>query len=93
MTDEFKLNRAVEDAARASDLMRHEMLQASFDGLIGAYTKAWRGSTDPDVRERLWHRVAALDEIRARLAFVVQGGRVAQAELDKIVGMVQNSNT
>ena len=84
MTDEFKLNQAIGDAARAAELMRDEMLQTSFEGLIGAYMKAWRNSIDADERERCWHRVQALDEIRARLAFVVQGGRIAQAELDKI---------
>jgi hypothetical protein len=83
-TDEIALTRATERAAQAEALMRNEMLQESFDGLITAYTKAWRGSTDMDERDRCWHRVQAIDEVRMRLTNVMSGGKLAQAELNKI---------
>ncbi len=82
--DELALNKAIQRAGHAEALQRDELLTESFDGLIAAYTKAWRNSTDMDERERCWHRVQALDEVRQRLAMVISGGSVAKAQLDEI---------
>ena len=83
-TDEIALNKAIERQAQAEALLRNEMLNESFDGLIAAYTKVWRTSSDMDERERCWHRVQALDEVRSRLEYVISNGKVAQKELDEI---------
>lgn len=84
MTDEFALNKALDRAAQAEALQRNELLNESFDGLIAAYTKVWRNSNNVDERDSCWHRVQALDEVRMRLARIVSGGSVAQAELNEI---------
>jgi len=85
MTDEIALNKAIARQAQAEALQRNELLNESFDGLIAAYTKVWRNSTDMDERERCWHRVQALDEVRQRLFMIISSGKVAQSELSEIV--------
>jgi len=85
MTDEIALNKAIARQAQAEALQRNELLNESFDGLIAAYTKVWRNSTDMDERERCWHRVQALDEVRQRLFMIISSGKIAQAELNEIV--------
>ena len=89
MTDELALHRATQRAAQAEALQRNELLAESFDGLTAAYTKAWRNSNDLDERERCWHRVQALDEVRQRLAMIVSGGKVAQKQLDDIAAQAE----
>jgi hypothetical protein len=95
MTDEHRLIQAVGDAARAEALMRDEVLMGIFAQLETDYIGAWRDTAarDSDARERLWQAVQIVGKVRDHLGMVAANGRVAQAELDKLANMVQNSTT
>ncbi len=95
MTDEHKLIQAVGDAARAETLMRDEFLMGVFSQLENDYIAGWRATAarDTDARERLWQAVQVVGKVRDHLGMVAANGRVAQAELDKLAGMVQKGNT
>lgn len=44
--------------------------------------KAWReDAKTPEVREEAWHRVKALDMIRAELGRLIEGGDIAEKRL------------
>jgi hypothetical protein len=95
MTDEHRLIQAVGDAARAEALMRDEVLAGIFTQLKADYMEAWQNTAvrDTDARERLWQAVQIVGKVRDHLGMVAANGRVAQAELDKLANMVQNSTT
>jgi hypothetical protein len=88
MTDELALNRAIERGARAQRLLADDLLQEGFAALDRDYTKAWRETSarDTDARERLWQAVQVVAKVRDHLVSVVNGGKLAQRELNEIAG-------
>ena len=86
MTDEIALTRATERAARARRLLEDELLKEALDALDHDYTKAWRETTarDTDARERLWQACQVVAKVRDHLANVVNGGKLAQRELNDL---------
>jgi hypothetical protein len=85
MTDELQLRFEAERGMRAKALMENELLVEAFDGLEKLYTEAWRTSPPPaaDQRERAWMALRMLDSVRADLRRLLDGGKIAQAELDR----------
>lgn len=88
MTDEVALSKAAERGARAARLLEDELLQEAFATLDRDYTRAWRetAARDTDARERLWHAVQVVAKVRDHLATVVNGGKLAQREMNEIAG-------
>jgi hypothetical protein len=83
MTDELALQRAVNRAQQARDLLESELLKESFKGLEDAYTAAWRATTIEDVtgREKLFLAVNVIGKVRDHLSGIVSNGSVAEAEI------------
>jgi hypothetical protein len=85
MTDELQLRFEAERGMRAKALMENELLVEAFDAWSRLYIEAWRTSAPAatDQRERAWMALAALDSVRADLRRLLDGGKIAQAELDR----------
>jgi len=88
MTDELALNKAAERGARAARLLDDELLKEAFETLERDYIKAWRetAARDTDARERLWQAVQVVGKVRDHLVTVVNGGKLAQREMNEIAG-------
>jgi len=86
MTDEIALNKASERGARAQRLLDDDLLKEALETLDRDYTRAWRESAarDTDARERLWQAVQVVAKVRDHLTRVVNGGKLAQRELDDL---------
>jgi hypothetical protein len=84
---EDKLRNATIRASRAQALIDDPLLKEAFETLDAAYIKAWRDSDarDDDGRQRLWQALQVLGKVRGHLASVVNNGKLAQAEIDKLV--------
>jgi len=88
MTDEIALNKAAERGARAQRLLDDDLLKEAFETLDSDYAKAWRATAarDTDARERLWQAVQIVGKVRDHLVTVVNGGKLAQREMNEIAG-------
>jgi len=88
MTDELALNKSMERGARAARLLDDELLKEAFETLERDYVKAWRetAARDTDARERLWQAVQVVAKVRDHLVSVVNGGKLAQREMNEIAG-------
>ncbi len=83
MTDEWKLRKDMDRAARAQVLLRDEMLTEAFDVLRAEYLQAWEetGALETVERERLHLGVIVLSKVRRHLERVVESGELAGHEL------------
>jgi hypothetical protein len=88
MTDELALNKAAERGARAQRLLDDELLKEAFETLDRDYTRAWRetAARDTDARERLWQAVQVVAKVRDHLIHAVNGGKLAQREMNELAG-------
>ena len=86
MTDEIALQRAVNRAQQARELLENELLKDAFKGLEDAYTAAWRGTTIDDVngREKLFLAINVVGKVRDHLTKTVSNGSVAEAEIKEL---------
>lgn len=84
--DDLALNKAIERAARAEALQRDELLTEALAALDRDYVNAWRAThaRDTDARERLWQACQVVAKVRDHLANVVNGGKLAQRELNDL---------
>lgn len=80
---EWDLRRRIEAANRARVILEDPLLSSAFDVLDARFLLAWRNSPadQPDLRERLWHHVQALAEVRAEMETVLTDGLLAKAAL------------
>lgn len=87
MSDELKLRKDAERAARATRLIDDPLLTEIFTGLEAEYVDFWRGKTaiaDVDGRERLWQAVQIIGKVRNQLKTIAADGRMAERELQKL---------
>ena len=86
MTDESKLDQAMNRAARAQDLVNNDLLRESFTFLSNAYMDAWKGTKIDDVsaREKLFLAVNIVGKVQEHLISVVSNGKLAMSELKEI---------
>jgi len=86
MSDEISLARDAARGARAKALLENELLVEAFEALEKEYTAAWRstGARDSEAREKLYLAVNIVGKVREHLNYVINNGKLAQAELDKI---------
>lgn len=87
MTDEeFALRRESDAADRARAYVEDPLLVDAFCKLEQQFMDAWRKSAadQPDLRERIWHHIQALGEVRAQLNRTLEDGLMAKARLAEI---------
>jgi hypothetical protein len=91
VTDEIKLTRATEKAAQAQRLLDDETLKGAFKTLEEGYLAAWRATTIDDIsgREKLFLAVNVIGKVRDHLAKIVDGGKLAQAELKELTQVAE----
>lgn len=83
---EGKLRDEVERAAQAEAVLNNPVLADAFVQLEKQFMDAWRQSSvgDTENRERIYHLCAALEAVKGHLTTVVENGKIAQANLDKL---------
>jgi hypothetical protein len=86
MTDDLALNKAAERGARAQRLLEDDLLVEALETLDREYTRAWRATAarDTDARERLWQAVQVVAKVRDHLIRVVNGGKLAQRQINEL---------
>jgi hypothetical protein len=91
MTDESRLHEAAARAARAQELLDHELLAEAFESLEKSYIAAWRLTTIDDTagREKLFVAINIVGKVRDHLASVVANGRLAEAELKELAQLAE----
>lgn len=91
MTDESKLDQAVNRAVRAQALLDDDLLAEAFAGLEESYTGAWRSTAIDDVgaREKLFLAINIVGKVRDHLTAMVAGGKLAQAELKELAQVAE----
>jgi hypothetical protein len=85
-TEEQDLRRRIEAADRARLILNDPLLSSALDALDARFLLAWRNSPadKPELRERLWHHVQALGEVRAEMETVLTDGIMARSALDEL---------
>lgn len=85
MSDD-KLQRDIVRGARATELLKSELLQECFATLERDYIEAWKTTParDTDGRERLWQAVNIVGKVRDHLVKVANDGKLAQRQLDDL---------
>jgi hypothetical protein len=83
---ELELRRTVAAAERARAYIEDPLLVGAFEALDARFLMAWRNSPadQPEMRERLWHHLQALAEVRAELNRALEDGAMARAALDDL---------
>lgn len=93
MTDELKLRRDLDRAAKAESLLQNDMLADAFKDLTEAYLSAWRNTHIEDVigREKLFLAVNVVAKVQTHLASIVTNGTLAKRELDDLARFPRKS--
>lgn len=81
-----KLAKAIGDAAHAGRLLNDEFLMNSFETLRTTYLNAmlYTMPEETEKRERLWQAIHIVGKVRDHLKITLDGGKLAQAELDNV---------
>lgn len=84
--DEAKLHKALSRGDRAASLLKNELLTEAFDALERDYSAALFETKPQDTvaREKLYLAVNVTRKVRDHLTAVVNDGKVAQANLNKL---------
>ena len=84
MTD--KLQKSLSTAAHANRLLNDEFLMGVFESLRSTYLDAmlYTMPEETQKRERLWQAVHIVGKVRDHLKLLIDGGKLAQAELDNV---------
>lgn len=83
---ELDLRRRIEAADRARLILNDPLLVGAFEALDARTLLAWRNcpADQPERRERLWHHIQALAEVRAEMETVLSDGIMARSALDEL---------
>lgn len=89
--NEVSLTKATEKAAQARRLLDDAMLKAAFKSLEDGYLAAWRATTIDDIagREKLFLAVNVIGKVKDHLAKVIDGGKLANAELQDLARVAE----
>lgn len=81
-----KLAKTPSDAAHAQRLLNDEILMGVFDTLRTTYLDAmlYTMPEESQKRERLWQAVHVVGKVKDHLKLLLDGGKLAQAELDNV---------
>ena len=91
MSDEFKLQRDVDQASRADRLLNDDLLKKAFAELKDQYTKTLLNTTEDQgaARERMYLAYRVVGEVERHLTNIVNNGKVAKAELDQLAQIAE----
>src|SRR5262249_21140551 len=91
MSDEIALAKDAARGARAKALVENELLVEAFAELEKEYTAAWRstGARDSEAREKLYLAVNIVGKVREHLNYVINNGKLAQAELNNLASDIE----
>lgn len=81
MTDETKLQKALERQAHAKAILDSPIFQEAFTKLDETYVEAWRSAVDPAAREQLWLAQSNLRKVKSHLSRALSDGNLAQVEI------------
>ena len=81
-----KLQKSLSDAAHANRLLNDEFLMGAFESLRATYLDAmlYTMPEETQKRERLWQAVHIVGKVKDHLKTLLDGGKLAQAELDNV---------
>lgn len=65
-------------------MLENEVFKDATSALAEQLMDRWRISSDLNERERIWLSVNLLDQIKAKLAIVINNGKLAKKEIDEI---------
>lgn len=76
-------------ASRAQMLIEDDLLRECFKILEQEYFKAWVNTTEAETqaRENYWRAINQLGDLRNHLNSVINDGKIAQAEINKLGGL------
>lgn len=85
--DDDKIARQIAEMGYAAALINNEFLWKQFDYLKQEYIAAWETmpARDTDGRERLWQAVQVVGKVRQHLTTVLNDGKIAKTDLDRLV--------
>jgi hypothetical protein len=83
LTDEHKLLRDADRASKVQALIENEYLVEAFQTLEKTYIETWRATdiNDSVSREKLYMKVAALNDVIAHLGTILNDGKLASHQL------------
>jgi len=67
--------------SRARQLMGDELMVGTFDKLRAGYAEQWAQCASPEIRDRLWLKTQALNDVQADLLTMVETGKLASITL------------
>jgi hypothetical protein len=87
MSEDDKIQIAISRGARAKALIEDDLLRECLATMELTYIEKWRTTSvgQTEARERLWQAVNIVGLIRDHLRYVLDNGKIAQAELNKMV--------
>jgi hypothetical protein len=86
MVDEIELQKAVNRAQKAASLLDNDLLNEAFKTLEQSYIDFWRMTKPEDSlgREKAFIAINIVGKVKDHLQKVVDNGRLAQADLNKL---------
>lgn len=86
MADEHKLLRDADRASKVQALIENEYLREAFDNLERTYIEKWRATdiNDSVSREKLYMKVAALNDVISHLGTILSDGKLAAHQLKSL---------
>jgi hypothetical protein len=83
---ELEMRRTIAAAERARALIEDPLLVEAFQRVHDHCLSAWLNSPAdaPELREKLWHHIQALAEVRLELTRALDDGVMAQAQLTEL---------
>jgi hypothetical protein len=86
MPDEIALTKDASRGIRAKSLLENELLTEAFQALEDSYIAFWRATRPEDElgREKAYIAINVIGKVRQHLQTVVNDGKLAQAELNKL---------
>lgn len=84
--NEAKKRRDADKGRRVQMFEESTDLSQAFDAVKDAYIKAWTDSAPEDTvqREKYWAAVCVVDKVRKHLMRIVENGKLAEHDLEKI---------
>lgn len=76
-------------AARAKALVEDDLFRDAFKILEAEYIKAWTNTTEVETqaRENYWRAINMLGDVKNHLKTIIDDGKIAQAEINKLGGV------
>ena len=84
--DEDRTQEAINKGHRAASLLNQEAFQEATDYVVSRLMDRWKVSQDTAERERIWHCVGLIEQIKAALNTAYMNGKISRRKLDDLTG-------